>query len=193
MKSKTETLSAALRMIANETIARVWQLPDNVPATCFREVADRLEELQKRVDDSHVLRVQMGIQLTSAKYEGELFKKRIEKLEKERDEAHALNNELKKEINHHSSKGDKMTDEQINAAIDRIMGCDLNDRRCDSCHPDWVNDLNAMHEAEGTLPLSDLWTMKYNLPLQSDLEFRSTARQRAEAFLRTLDKWKSEN
>jgi len=55
--------------------------------------------------------------------------------------------------------------------------------------PDYCNDLNAMHQAEETLPDGELWTMKYNLPSQGGLEFRSTARQRAEAFLRTLGKW----
>lgn len=40
--------------------------------------------------------------------------------------------------------------------------------------PDYVNDLNAMHEALASLPL----------------ESTSTARQRAEAFLRTVGKWK---
>jgi hypothetical protein len=42
MKSKTETLSAALRILANDI-----QSPDDVPATCLREAADRLEELQE--------------------------------------------------------------------------------------------------------------------------------------------------
>jgi hypothetical protein len=82
-----------------------------------------------------------------------------------------------------------MTDEQINLAIAKVLNADEHWM----VQKDYCNDLDAMHEAEGTLPLSDLWTMKYNLPLQGDLEFRSTARQRAEAFLRTLDKWKSEN
>jgi chromosome segregation ATPase len=42
MKSKTETLSAALRILANDI-----QSPDDVPATCLREAADRLEELAR--------------------------------------------------------------------------------------------------------------------------------------------------
>jgi hypothetical protein len=42
MKSKTETLVAALRILANDI-----QSPDDIPATCLREAADRLEELEK--------------------------------------------------------------------------------------------------------------------------------------------------
>jgi len=99
-----------------------------------------------------------------------------------------------------------MTNEQINAAIATACGwtnvhpanrsgkAPGTDYTSNYEHiPDYCNDLNAMHQAEGALSDGDLWTMKYNLPLQGDLEFRSTARQRAEAFLRTLDKWKSEN
>jgi len=87
-----------------------------------------------------------------------------------------------------------MTDEKINAAIAKACGW----KGCSRCSdpecaynfmPNYCNDLNAMHQAEETLPDGDLWTMKYNLPLQGGLEFRSTARQRAEAFLRTLGKW----
>jgi len=39
MKSKTETIAAALRILAN-----------NIPARCLREAADRLEELEKECD-----------------------------------------------------------------------------------------------------------------------------------------------
>jgi hypothetical protein len=42
---KSETLVAALRILANDI-----QLPDDVPATCLREAADRLEELQWKLD-----------------------------------------------------------------------------------------------------------------------------------------------
>lgn len=93
-----------------------------------------------------------------------------------------------------------MTDEQINAAIDRIKGYDNYECRCDSCHPDWCNDLNAMHEAEKTLiegfedepESSELWSdYQTNLIIACPayLSYHATARQRAEAFLRTLGKW----
>jgi hypothetical protein len=55
---------------------------------------------------------------------------------------------------------------------------------------DYCNDLNAMYEAEGVLSDDQLWDMAYTLETQSPLNFRSTARQRAEAFLRVLGKWK---
>jgi hypothetical protein len=96
-----------------------------------------------------------------------------------------------------------MTDEQINAAIATacgwtdifehpefgLMGVNSQTHGCRTGIEDYCNDLNAMHQAEETLPDGDLWTMKYNLPSQGGLEFRSTARQRAEAFLRTLGLW----
>ena len=100
----------------------------------------------------------------------------------------------------------QMTDEQINAAIARACGWKSKEetngvpwlwRRTKSDGtiessmepPDYWNDLNAMHEAEATLSPHDLWTLAYNLPHQGALNFRATARQRAEAFLRTIGKW----
>jgi len=82
-----------------------------------------------------------------------------------------------------------MTDEQINAAIAEACGWNYKPVNCGGA--DFCTDLNAMHQAEETLPDGELWTMKYNLPSQGGLEFRSTARQRAEAFLRTLGLWEA--
>ena len=45
MKSKTETLAAALRILASDI-----QSPDNIPATCLREAADSLECLARELD-----------------------------------------------------------------------------------------------------------------------------------------------
>jgi hypothetical protein len=91
-----------------------------------------------------------------------------------------------------------MTEEQINRAIAEA---------CDICHvakvvpmyktpqgwvldcPDYCNDLNAMHEAEKTLTsaqLLDYVALLFDATYESTL---ATARQRAEAFLRTLGKW----
>ncbi len=62
--------------------------------------------------------------------------------------------------------------------------------------PDYPNDLNAMHEAEGQLISTQ--ARKYHEELQK-INFRSSenawlwfcdASQRAEAFLRTIGKWK---
>jgi hypothetical protein len=71
--------------------------------------------------------------------------------------------------------------------------------------PDYCNDLNAMHEAEKTLdgtnggPESpDCLCYAYahmlygNLVPRSQQVFRATARQRAEAFLRVIGKWRDE-
>lgn len=57
---------------------------------------------------------------------------------------------------------------------------------------DWTSDLNAMHEAESMLGTSPDWSAKYIEILQFVGGFqgiRSTAAQRAEAFLRTLNLW----
>jgi hypothetical protein len=60
--------------------------------------------------------------------------------------------------------------------------------------PDYLTDLNAMHEAEKVLTTADLresyenfmfWDEKGKYPL-----WGATATQRAEAFLRTLNLWK---
>jgi hypothetical protein len=82
-----------------------------------------------------------------------------------------------------------MTDEQINAAIAKIH---LSEK-----YPDgyWVRDycanLNAMHEAESILTEDQLWIMARQIEKnwEDQWYFRATARQRAEAFLRTLGKW----
>ena len=64
--------------------------------------------------------------------------------------------------------------------------------------PDYLNDLNAMHEAEGVL--NGLLVLKYTTELRaitgggsgSFSHIHGTAAQRAEAFLRTLGKWEDE-
>ena len=60
--------------------------------------------------------------------------------------------------------------------------------------PDYLNDLNAMHEAEKTLDDSSLGLVSYHNILASICKthrdcVRATAAQRAEAFLRTLSLW----
>lgn len=56
--------------------------------------------------------------------------------------------------------------------------------------PNYCTDLNAMHEAEGTLSLKRLYKLEAHLKqIAGAVCFRATARQRAEAFLRTLGKW----
>lgn len=58
--------------------------------------------------------------------------------------------------------------------------------------PDYCNDLNAMHEAEKVLssPQRDeYWDRIKDLTDEGFDQLHATARQRAEAFLRTLGKW----
>lgn len=56
--------------------------------------------------------------------------------------------------------------------------------------PDYLNDLNAMHEAEETLDCNQ-WEVWHRIVGEWPTELaRLTASQRAEAFLRTIGKWK---
>lgn len=98
-----------------------------------------------------------------------------------------------------------MTDKQINAAIHATLGNPLGCPRCSD--PEYAynfvinycGDLNAMHEAEKVLP-DESWLEYTNmareifgpirsLPALGKSYLHLTARQRAEAFLRTLGKW----
>lgn len=85
-------------------------------------------------------------------------------------------------------------------------------RNCEQAIPDYPNDLNAMHEAEKVLTaehqraygmelhalLVDVMRRDKGCRKQSDFEsnaewiWHATAHQRAEAFLRTIGKWKEE-
>ena len=111
-----------------------------------------------------------------------------------------------------------MTDEEINLAIAEskgwtkcYKGCDgktwrlPDDSGCQQSLPDYCNDLNLMHEVEKGL--DDAIHKVYRRELRfvtgcgasttTELEldnrrfFDATARQRAEAYLRTIGKWKS--
>jgi hypothetical protein len=97
-----------------------------------------------------------------------------------------------------------MTNDQINAAIAEacgwtdiiehpefgLMGVNLKTHGCRTGIEDYCNDLNAMHKAEWSLTDDQLWRMARNIERNDEQwYFRATARQRAEAFLRTLGKW----
>lgn len=97
-----------------------------------------------------------------------------------------------------------MTNEQINRAIAEACGwTEISNCTCGfklsgmppyrAAHkkhiPDYCADLNEMHEAEGTLGKS-LYRMESQLKrMAGAICFHASARQRAEAFLRTLGKW----
>lgn len=103
-----------------------------------------------------------------------------------------------------------MTNEQINRAIAEACGwTDIHDSGPWHNHklwgyppelqgqggnaykymPDYCTDLNAMHEAEATLGKS-LYRMEAQLKrMAGAICFHASARQRAEAFLRTVGKW----
>jgi hypothetical protein len=91
-----------------------------------------------------------------------------------------------------------MTDEQINVAIAEACRWDkFPDGYYDSI-PTYCGDLNAMHEAEQLIlpKFSHFYANKLALITGVDCSdetafFCATARQRAEAFLKTLGKWES--
>ena len=108
-----------------------------------------------------------------------------------------------------------MTDEQINQRIAEACGWQFipeyyhgkdqppefttvtpDGRHLCGYYPDYLNDLNAMHDAEKILsPTSEI---EWHNQLQNvcgcswRVMIRATAAQRAEAFLRTLGRWEEE-
>jgi hypothetical protein len=98
-----------------------------------------------------------------------------------------------------------MTPEQQRTAIAEACGWKTGYRDPEAWHPlpDYLNDLNAMHDAENFLfpvEISDLYSPDLVKEYASYLPhmcighpggaMRATASQRAEAFLRTIGKWK---
>ena len=93
-----------------------------------------------------------------------------------------------------------MTNEEINIAIAEACGYKTGYRDPEAWHPlpDYLNDLNAMHDAEEMLigdepENSELWCdFQTNLVIACPayLSYHATASQRAEAFLKTIGKWK---
>ena len=108
-----------------------------------------------------------------------------------------------------------MSDQEINIAIAEACGWRQSERNIAHWHhvsepyshiltgdlPNYCNDLNAMHEAENWMiankSLMNFWKYADNLKryfsnLGDDGCIHATARQRAEAFLRTIGKWEEE-
>jgi hypothetical protein len=97
-----------------------------------------------------------------------------------------------------------MTDEQINQAIAEACGIVGKSGEIYKTPDGWVvdcpkfaTDLNAMHEAEKTLKGYEqihtyVWHLNNRKDWETDfklMEVHISARDRAEAFLRTLGKW----
>jgi hypothetical protein len=90
-----------------------------------------------------------------------------------------------------------MTPEQQRIAIAEACGED-NDSIYRDLIPNYLNDLNAMHDAEKIIPRQifhvDYWQKGYGrfqqiLSSLTITPYSATAAQRAEAFLRTIGKW----
>lgn len=85
-------------------------------------------------------------------------------------------------------------------ADDRAVYYAPNSIKTTSVLPDYLNDLNAMHEAEKQIASNDKMWAKYERELGCAIQVRysrdwrpmwhATAAQRAEAFLHTLGLWK---
>lgn len=101
-----------------------------------------------------------------------------------------------------------MNKEQQRIAIAEACGWKPNPFEMDMCGqvfpqspPDYPNDLNAMHEAEKVLNYEQLADMAEFIGVDADqapadswnILLRATAAQRAEAFLRTINKWEEED
>jgi hypothetical protein len=88
-----------------------------------------------------------------------------------------------------------MTREQQRIAIAEACGWKTGYRDPEAWHPlpDYLNDLNAMHEAEKAMNNNDWWKFVEHLTNicggGTALGISATASQRAEAFLRTIGKW----
>lgn len=96
-----------------------------------------------------------------------------------------------------------MTDEQINKAIAEACGwTDCNEyigkppiKKMDQYNrslPNYSGCLNAMHEAESMLTYDQFDKYHFQLFKKMLRPYHATAAQRAEAFLRTLEKWEEE-
>lgn len=92
-----------------------------------------------------------------------------------------------------------MTDEQINQRIAEACGWkgnlidrDMEGNLWPSEPPNYCDDLNAMHKAENVLNANQWYQYALNLNevCWHWALIHAPARQRAEAFLRTLGKWK---
>ena len=83
-----------------------------------------------------------------------------------------------------------MTDKQINKAIANLLGITRK-----TGIPDFCGDLNAMHEAEMVLAYEQCAFFRTHLRERIEdhaaslFVWHATARQRAEAFVKTLGKW----
>ena len=101
-----------------------------------------------------------------------------------------------------------MTNEQINIAIAEVCGWKYEKNETHAPDgafwwskkpefPDYCNDLNAMHEAEKIFDnalycryIDELCTQAIK---GKNCMYLATAAQRAEAFLKTIGKWKEQN
>ena len=88
-----------------------------------------------------------------------------------------------------------MTPEAQRIAIAEACGWKTGYRDPEAWHPlpDYLNDLNAMHDAEKVLTSEQVTSYVYSLESMNErwsTPAFATASQRAEAFLRAIGKWK---
>jgi hypothetical protein len=85
-----------------------------------------------------------------------------------------------------------MTDEQINRQIAEACGWAVFASTRPSDLLNYCNCLNAMHEAQAHLNADEFVDYIWNIMNVCHEPMQSTARQRAESFLRALGKWKED-
>lgn len=91
------------------------------------------------------------------------------------------------------------TDEQRIAIAEAVMGKPERTQQAEALYwlrdgrwlkvPDYLNDLNAMAEAEKSIKDDESVYAEYEDALFNNGGVGATARQRAEAFLRTIGRW----
>jgi hypothetical protein len=98
-------------------------------------------------------------------------------------------------------EGGEMTDEQINIAIAKSLGikvvpctCSVSPWRCAETRkhiPNYTADLNACHEAVNSLSGGQYvnWVFALEEICGMPTGYNATARQRCEAYLKTIGKW----
>ena len=93
-----------------------------------------------------------------------------------------------------------MSEKEINIVIAEACGWTIKHKglwvealQTYACLPDYLNDLNDMHEAEKVLTSEQVTSYVYLLELMNDrwsTPAFATAAQRAKAFVETIGKWK---
>lgn len=85
--------------------------------------------------------------------------------------------------------GWKLVDDKLSGRAPKVS--DLYETYGNDTIPDYLHDLNAMHEAEERLTFDQQLAFdRFLAEITGAFTWQATAAQRSEAFLRTIGKWK---